>query len=259
MDNNKSDPLTPLFALIKYKELAKNPANHSEMIKDKTTINFLAYVLDNSDEEILVTSLDTLLLLSDSIPGIEGIRATFGVTEALNSIVKRDHLDESKVREKAMKLLDKLNSKPPSKTIPSRKKKILNLYVHGLHTDTQKELEDILTKKMKGIHSILVDVEHQKCTVTAYDFVDPKNLAQTLMENTGMEAKLISKNKYNQEILVSLLEHEKTLDLQDLPLYLDEKDSPVKEKAVRSAKEIRITASEWFCTAAGFLQRTFYW
>lgn len=259
MDKKSIDPLTPLFALLKYKELAKNPANHSEMIKDKTTINFLAYVLDSTDEEVLTTSLDTLLLLSESHSSVEKIRSTFGVTEALNAIVNNKNMTDSALKEKSKKLLEKLKKTESLSKKTVRNKKVLTLHIHGLHLETQKELEEVLTKKMKGIHSLIVDVEHQKCTVTVYENVDPKAIALVISENTGMEAKLISKNKHNQEILVPLLDNDKTLDLQDLPPYLDEKDSPVKEKAVRSAKDIRITASEWFCTAAGFLQRSFYW
>lgn len=264
MECNAIDPLTQLSALLKYKELAKDPVNRSQMAAECSTINFLAKGLDTSDEEILKTSLDTLLSLCESPACIISVLSGDRIMERLDDIVNNEDLSNFVVREEAIKLWQLLKAldspeMKPNKKILSKKKKVLTLHIHGLHLETQKELEDTLTKKMKGVHSVIVDVEHQKCTVTVYEHVDPKTLALVISENTEMEAKLISKNKYNQEILIPLIENDKTLDLDDLPPYLDEKDSPVKEKAVRSAKEIRITASEWFCSAVGILQRTFYW
>mgnify|MGYP002716566990 FL=1 len=266
MNNTNLDPLTPLSAVQKYKELAKNPENHSEIVKDKTAINFLTYVLDTSDEEVLLTSLDTLLLLSDTNSNIDKIRSTFGVTEAVNLILNKKDIKNVDIKDKAKNLLEKLknsnnsnNKNTGQKCQNNKNKKVLTLYINGLHLETRKDLEDILMKKMKGVLSVIIDVEHQKCTMTVFDHIDPKTIATIISENTDMEAQLISKNKNNQEILVPLIDNDKTLDLEDLPPYLDEKDSPVKEKAVKSAKDIRIAASEWFCSAAGFLQRTFYW
>ncbi|EEB18565.1 conserved hypothetical protein [Pediculus humanus corporis] len=253
MNNTNLDPLTPLSAVQKYKELAKNPENHSEIVKDKTAINFLTYVLDTSDEEVLLTSLDTLLLLSDTNSNIDKIRSTFGVTEAVNLILNRKDVKNVDIKDKAKNLLEKLknsnnsnNKNTGQKCQNNKNKKVLTLYINGLHLETR-------------VLSVIIDVEHQKCTMTVFDHIDPKTIATIISENTDMEAQLISKNKNNQEILVPLIDNDKTLDLEDLPPYLDEKDSPVKEKAVRSAKDIRIAASEWFCSAAGFLQRTFYW
>lgn len=268
MESENEDLVSPLFTLLKYKQLAEDPGNHSLMIKDKTTITFLAYTLDSSDEELLKASLTTLELLSQNPANRITIKSTFGVIEALKCLINNENIVNSSLRSKAEKIIDLLNTPvlPDKKAIEKgatakiqKSKKIVTFQVLGLHLETQKELEDILMKKCKGVVTVMVDVEHQRCVATVYDHVDPKVLASTIAENTPMEAQLVTKNKFNQEVLVPLTDNTKTLDLSDLPPYLDEKDSPVKDKAVKSTKDFRITASQWFSSAAGFLQKSFYW
>lgn len=267
MDSEKEDLVSPLFTLLKYKQLAEDPGNHALMIKDKTTVNFLAYTLDTSDEELLKASLTTLELLSQNPVNRSSIKSTFGVIEALKCVVNNENIVNSSIRNKAEKIIELLNTpvlpdkKIGEKTVlkGQKPKKVITFQVLGLHLETQKELEDILMKKAKGVLSTIVDVEHQRCVATVFDHVDPKLLASIIAENTTMEAQLVTKNKFNQEILIPLTDNTKTLELDDLPPYLDEKDSPVKEKAIKSTKDFRITASEWFSSAAGFLQKSFYW
>lgn len=264
MESEKEDLVSPLFTLLKYKQLAEDPGNHALMIKDKTTINFLAYTLDTSDEELLKASLTTLELLSQNPVNRSWIKSTFGVIEALKCVVNNENIVNSSIRNKAEKIIELLNTPVlpgGEKTIlkGQKPKKVITFQVIGLHLETQKELEDILMKKAKGVLSVIVDVEHQRCVATVFDHVDPKLLASTIAENTPMEAQLVTRNKFNQEMLIPLTDNTKTLELDDLPPYLDEKDSPVKEKAIKSTKDFRITASEWFSSAAGFLQKSFYW
>lgn len=248
--------------LLEYKELASDLVNHPDLLKDKTVLHYLAIALDETEEELLNASLDTIELLGQNSSNRPFILKTFGVVQSLDYLAANKNVNNV-VRERAKSISDLI--KTPDNNIAkeqkkiSRNKKILTLHVFGLNDDTRKELEDILTKKVKGVHSVMVDVEHQRCIVTAYEHLDPKMLASTLTENTSMEARLVSKNKLNQEILISLNEDTKQIDLPILPAYLEEKESPVKEKAVKSIKEMRIVASEWFSVAAGILQGSFYW
>ncbi|KAL0271563.1 UNVERIFIED_CONTAM: hypothetical protein PYX00_008619 [Menopon gallinae] len=248
MDEESEYIDSSIATLLEYKELASDSRNHLTILKDKAVLDNLAIALHETDEDLLNASLDTIELLGQNSSNRSCILETFGVVQSLDYLAAKDVNNAICVRAKnisdLIKTADNNIVHQPNKT--SRNKKVLILHVFGLHYDTRKELEDILTKRVK-------------CTVTAYEHLDPKLLASALTENTTMKASLVSKNKLNQEILISLNEDTKQIDLRSLPAYLEEKESPVQEKAVRSIKEMRIVASEWFSVAAGILQGSFYW
>lgn len=66
-------------------------------------------------------------------------------------------------------------------------------------------MERILIR-IEGLVSLVVDVEHQRVTMRTLNFVTAKQIAEAIDKNTdSMEARLVTRNKYNQEFLVKLV------------------------------------------------------
>lgn len=71
--------------------------------------------------------------------------------------------------------------------------------------ETRAELEATLIR-IEGLISLVVDVEHQRVTMRTLSNVTAKCIAEAIQENTqNMEARLVTRNKYNQEFLVKLV------------------------------------------------------
>lgn len=66
-------------------------------------------------------------------------------------------------------------------------------------------MEEILIR-IEGLVSLVVDVEHQRATMRTLNFVTAKQIAEAIDKNTDtMEARLVTRNKFNQEFLVKLV------------------------------------------------------
>jgi len=66
-------------------------------------------------------------------------------------------------------------------------------------------LEGILIR-IEGLISLVVDVEHQRVTMRTLNYVTAKQIAEAIDKHTdNMEARLVMKNKFNQEFLVTLV------------------------------------------------------
>lgn len=66
-------------------------------------------------------------------------------------------------------------------------------------------MEGILIR-IEGLISLVVDVEHQRVTMRTLNSVTAKQIAEAIDKHTdNMEARLIMKNKFNQEFLVTLV------------------------------------------------------
>jgi len=51
-----------------------------------------------------------------------------------------------------------------------------------------------------------VDVEHQRATMRTLNYVTAKQIAEAIDKNSNnMEARLVTRNKFNQEFLVKLV------------------------------------------------------
>lgn len=71
--------------------------------------------------------------------------------------------------------------------------------------ETRTELEYTLIR-IEGLISLVVDVEHQRVTMRTLSNVSAKQIAEAIEDNNpNMEAKLVTRNKYNQEFLVNLV------------------------------------------------------
>lgn len=66
-------------------------------------------------------------------------------------------------------------------------------------------MEAILIR-IDGLVSLVVDVEHQRVTMRTLSYVTAKQIAEAIDKNTdNMEARLVTRNKFNQEFLVKLV------------------------------------------------------
>lgn len=250
-----------IFSLLNFKRLAENEANHGDLVSDERILQYVERGLETFDEEVIKTSLRVLELLTDNPRSCEVLKKRDSIKGALKDLADRKFGVDAKMRSRAEKLVRVLDSslKLINKEKLTWPRKVLTFHVTGLYPSTRKELEDILTKKVKGVLTVLIDVEHQRCIVTVYSHVEPKELAEAISESGFLYAQQILKNHRNQEILVPLIEHSRTPEPVQLPEYLEEdEDEPVDSKAMRP-KDFRVTASEWFLTTAGFIQRSMYW
>ena len=80
---------------------------------------------------------------------------------------------------------------------------VTNFY--NFQQETRTDLEYTLIR-IEGLISLVVDVEHQRVTMRTLINVTPKQIAEAIKENNpNMEARLVTRNKYNQEFLVRLV------------------------------------------------------
>lgn len=250
--------------------MALDDKNHPEMIKDKTMIQFLAYSLDHKDTEVVEITLRTLELLVRNPKNYGTLRTVFGVSESLKAIVDRDDLDNALLN-LAKDICSDLESPPTaycsmsrstSKPEVTKKKfssKVYSLHVFGLNQFTRNDLESALIR-IRGVISVVLDVEHQRCTVRAVDKVSPEAIVNHISHKTKLQARLVVKNKFNQEVLEAVSEdNTDTVDERYLPEYLPEEEPPVQEKALHPFDKIKASAAGILTTATSFFQNSFYW
>uniref|UniRef100_A0A1B6BWZ8 Armadillo repeat-containing protein 1 n=1 Tax=Clastoptera arizonana TaxID=38151 RepID=A0A1B6BWZ8_9HEMI len=135
--------------------------------------------------------------------------------------------------------------------------KLLTFHIHGLSMRTREDLETALVK-VKGIVSVVIDVQHQRCIIRALPQVKPEVIAEAVYSSTLMELKLVALNANKQEVLQDVLNLVDD-DNSSLPPYLPEENSPVKEKAIISLTDLRNNATNWINAATSFFQNSFYW
>ncbi|XP_017881396.1 armadillo repeat-containing protein 1-like [Ceratina calcarata] len=92
-------------------------------------------------------------------------------------------------------------------------------------------------------------------------YVTAKQIAEAIQKNSeNMEARLVTRNKFNQEYLVKLV-HTGNNDTEDMPEYLPEEDEQEDEKegVVSLLTGLRQGASSLYKSTTEFLQNSFYW
>ncbi|XP_046409758.1 uncharacterized protein LOC124299371 [Neodiprion virginianus] len=254
-----------------YNKLAENFSNHDTMLKDKTVLSYLAYVLEMPDTEVVKLALDTLEMFVKNVENYGHITSTFGVREALDSVINKHAENDPKLAKQARCIKDDIERlKPPIYNLHSRCRRIIEpkklqthvivLHVHGLLPETRAELEATLIR-IDGLISLVVDVEHQRVTMRTLSSLTARQIAEIIRNNTeNMEARLVTRNKYNQEFLVKLVNTEAG-DCEELPEYLPEEDEREEEKdgVVSLFTGLRQSASSLYRSTTEFLQNSFYW
>ncbi|XP_071442790.1 armadillo repeat-containing protein 1-like [Hetaerina americana] len=292
MDKNTDNILN---TVRKYKSLAANPVTQSAVVKDITCLQFLAYILDNPNEEVLEEALEAFKLLIDDKSNHFTLLSVFGVLESLDSLAERCPND--KLAATARELHQNLKSSDPAalKTVPpihgrscgrwaqrtedgkdntqKLTAKTITLHIHGLSPETRLSLERAIVS-LPGVVSLMVDIEHQRCVLRARPFLELETVAKAITETECLEAKLVSRNKLKQEILLPMgnkrLSPTKSTSFSDmdrsesdpsLPDYLPEEEgeTPIKDNAISLLGSLRQNASGWIHSATSFLHQSFYW
>jgi len=76
---------TALVTVQAYRNIAVDPTKRGTLISDETSIQFLAYVLGEKNEEVVRIALETLQLLADTPRHRQKLASVFGVLEALQA------------------------------------------------------------------------------------------------------------------------------------------------------------------------------
>ncbi|XP_075229946.1 armadillo repeat-containing protein 1-like [Lycorma delicatula] len=247
-----------------YRDLSADVENHLVLIKDKTMIQFLAYSLSSPDSEVIQSSLETLHNLIKNDRNKQILRSVFGVTEAIKATSEREDLSETN-KEYASSLYDLLITNTPThqgtpRTVSRRKlaTRVTTFQVQGLYPETRQELESLVVR-IRGVVSVVLDVESQRCVVRSLQTLTPLEIAEEIAANTAMIPRLVLRNKHNQEFLQNILADDINENEEELPPYLEEGYEPVKDNAVLSFQTIKTNASSWLHAATSFLQNSFYW
>ncbi|XP_034946695.1 armadillo repeat-containing protein 1-like [Chelonus insularis] len=254
-----------------YRKLANDFMNHDTILKDKTVLSYLAYVLETPDTEVVEIALDILEIFTKNVENYIHITSTFGVREALESVINKYCLEAPYIANHAQNVKDNIERmKPPIYNLRSRCRRVIEpkklkthvivLHVSGLLPETRTELEATLVR-VEGLISLVVDVEHQRVTMRTLANVTPKCIAEAIRDNIpNMEARLVMKNKFNQEFLVKLLNVDNG-DCEQLPEYLpeEEEDDNQKEGVVSLFSGLKQSASSLYKSTAEFLHNSFYW
>ncbi|XP_076649612.1 uncharacterized protein LOC143357196 isoform X2 [Halictus rubicundus] len=266
------DPKELKATLETYKKLALDVVNHDTILKDKTVLSYVAFVLEVSDVEIINLGLDILELFVKNVDNYVHITSTFGVREALDAIINKYNIDEPKIAKRAQCITDDIERmKPPIYNLRSRCRRVIEpkklkthvivLHVQGLLPESRSELESILIR-IDGLVSLVVDVEHQRVTMRTLSYVTAKQIAEAIRNNTeNMEARLVTRNKLNQEYLVKLVHINGEDDTEDMPEYLPEEEEQEEEKegVVSLFTGLRQSASSLYKSTTEFFQNSFYW
>lgn len=265
------DPQELQETLQTYKKLADDFANHDTILKDKTVLSYLAYVLEVPDTDVVTLALDVLEIFVKNVENYIHITSTFGVRESLEAIINKYSLSEPKLASRAQHIKDDIERmKPPIYNLRSRCRRVIEpkklkthvivLHVQGLLPETRSELEGILIR-IEGLVSLVVDVEHQRVTMRTLNFVTAKQIAEAIDKNTdSMEARLVTRNKYNQEFLVKLIQTGENSDGDEMPDYLpEEEEEDDREGVVSLFTGLKQSASSLYKSTAEFLSNSFYW
>ncbi|XP_011877134.1 PREDICTED: armadillo repeat-containing protein 1-like [Vollenhovia emeryi] len=264
------DPRELLETLQTYRKLADDLANHDTILKDKTVLSYVAYVLEVPDVDVVTLALDVLEIFVKNVDNYIHITSTFGVRESLEAIINKYGLSEPKIVSRAQHIKDDIERmKPPIYNLRSRCRRVIEpkklkthvvvLHVQGLLPETRAELEGILIR-IEGLVSLVVDVEHQRVTMRTLNYVTAKQIAEAIDNNTdSMEARLVTRNKFNQEFLVKLIQAGDS-DSEGLPDYLpEEEEEDDKEGVVSLFTGLKQSASSLYKSTTEFLSNSFYW
>ncbi|XP_057334158.1 armadillo repeat-containing protein 1-like [Microplitis mediator] len=255
-----------------YKKLANDFTNHDTILKDKTVLSYLAYVLESPDVEVVEIALDILEVFTKNVENYVHLTSTFGIREALESVINKYCIDDPHIAKYAQSVKDDIERmKPPIYNLRSRCRRVIEpkklkthvivLHVSGLLPETRTDLEATLVR-VEGLISLVVDVEHQRVTMRTLANVSAKCIAEAIRDNTkNMEARLVTRNKFNQEFLVKLLSVDNG-DCEDLPEYLpeeEEEDHNQKDGIVSLFSGLKQSASTIYKSTTEFLHSSFYW
>ncbi|XP_064091024.1 armadillo repeat-containing protein 1-like [Macrobrachium nipponense] len=91
-----------------YRELATDPAKRLALALDRTCVQFLAYVVADGEERLVLLAIKTLALIAEAKECRPSLANTFGVLEALQSVTEDEENYSEEVRNEAAGLFTSL-------------------------------------------------------------------------------------------------------------------------------------------------------
>lgn len=158
--------------------------------------------------------------------------------------------------------------------------KVVSLRIEGLCSESDRELCKEKLLSVRGVISFTFDIERRRCVVRVKSDLSPRVLIQAIKSTGTMSAmqvanstipKAPSDNKTQPSVeephlgvgdeASQKIEEEKDEDeTENLPAYLPEVDSPIRQDAiVRQKKSKGSSAAGWLGSAATFITKSLYW
>ncbi|XP_037271109.2 uncharacterized protein LOC119163256 [Rhipicephalus microplus] len=157
--------------------------------------------------------------------------------------------------------------------------KVVSLHIEGLFSESDTELCKEKLLAVQGVISFTFDIERRRCVVRVRSDISPRALVQAIKSTGTMSAMQVAnstmpktpsnnKSKPSAEYTgldgdeaSGITEEEKDEhDRENLPAYLPEVDSPIREDAVvRQKKPKSSSATSWLSSAATFITKSLYW
>ncbi|KMQ88460.1 armadillo repeat-containing protein 1-like protein [Lasius niger] len=120
------DPQELQETLQTYRKLADDFANHDTILKDKTVLSYIAYVLEVPDVDVVALALDILEIFVKNVDNYIHVTSTFGVRESLEAIINKYNLSEPKLANRAQYIKDDIERmKPPIYNLRSRCRRVI--------------------------------------------------------------------------------------------------------------------------------------
>ncbi|KAF0300269.1 Armadillo repeat-containing protein 1 [Amphibalanus amphitrite] len=268
-----------LRTLQQYRLMAADPQKVEPLTRDGTVAQFLAYVLEDRDEAIVVEALHTIVLLCASSSSRRQLARTYGLEPALRCLKMKDSGPE--VLALADRALSELNrsAAPPAaagatsspgaarekpRPAPRPKHKVVTLHVTGLVTDGDREELESLLVRVRGMISIVFDMGRGRCTCRVRDHVTVGTLGSAVDRTESMAAyQVVRGADGDSEELVPVSKRAKALERpqeEKLPEYLpeDDGDAPPAANAMAPGGFFK-QASGWLSSASSYLSQSFYW
>ncbi|CAI9725393.1 repeat-containing 1-like [Octopus vulgaris] len=271
-----------LDSLDSLKLFAVDPKQRSMLLQDKTLIDGLVLLLSNESETVIISTLEIFLLLSECPEGRTQLTENNYLQMQLEEALQSPNED---ICNKAMKLYETLQNTPvvnPAKTniyqtpktnrrsnLPKTdhsssshngKYKTILFQLKGLFDKHDRELCTCLLIKVKGVISIIFDMNKSRCTVRTLSKIQPEVLAEAIAKSQTMSAQQIVKNELGEEVLLPCSSDQANVST-DGPDYLDDVESPLADdKAVcrTESSNNRFNSGSWLRTAANYFSNSFW-
>ncbi|XP_045617614.1 armadillo repeat-containing protein 1 [Procambarus clarkii] len=143
------------------------------------------------------------------------------------------------------------------------KAKIITLFIKGMvNPEHRKKVEEELVR-VRGLISIVFDLGNSRVTCRVRRDLSVEKLATAVARTETLLAQQVTTNSDGEEEILPLgkTPSDTTSPVEDLPDYLPEEDTPVKDasSAMAPSGSFMETATSFFSTASNLLQKSFYW
>jgi len=278
------DAVSATLSTVKtYYELASDPRKITFLIQDRTSVQFLVYILEDKHSEIVELAVKTLWLLSEREEHCVQLSRVYGVTLALQEFISSCKREDVKVlasevlarlvnpHHSVLKDSHNVNRTPSNPRRNVRKSvgrpqflgsancraKTVALHIQGLVNHVhRKRCEDEFIK-IRGVISITFDLSQSRTTLRVKAELDPQVLVSAISAIPGFRAQQVPLTDSSRDPVVAGTPSNK--ENVTAPGYFPEDDSPVKDKAVVDPASFGTKASGWINSATSFISKSFYW